>query len=208
MNLQWHTIKTLERDAAAMPSALVETAAWIRHTIAQPHPQLGRPGPICSKVPAALVHDSIWLGIVQMAQVTAEDVTAAMATLTEAFFSLSPHEFPGALFKGVMVLFDTAAPQETVALIEQVQRAHKMALIEAGLLLGKFHRDSRNTAMHNKNFNPSQSPYPMLGVRPILENDLKFMLAQQEQDKLSHIRRFLQSERNYLPAHYINQINA
>lgn len=207
MNLIFHSIQMIEARGADMAPPLVETAAWIRNTIAQPHPQLGRPGPICSKVPAALVYDSLWLGLDCRQNHSRETITDSIRALTEVFFRLSPVEMPKALFKGVMLLFDNSLPDETVALIEIVQREHKMRLIEAGLLLGKFHRDSRNTAMNNKDFHPSQSPYPMLGLRPILENDVKFMLAHQDQSKLIHLKRFLQSERNYLPGKYACELN-
>jgi hypothetical protein len=74
-----------------------------------------------------------------------------------------------------MLIFPDVHIEEAFKLIDGVQQKLKPFFIEAGLMIGEFHKRNESPGLHNPNFRPLRSPIPMLGIRYMVESDLPFL---------------------------------
>lgn len=157
-------------DASA---PLARTLAWIRGFLAQPHPDLGRSGPVCPFTPMALSLDTIWMAEVEDATLDLKRVGELLSEYRRRFFAAEPRD-AGSINKAVLVVFPNLGANAP-AIIDEVQYALKPEFVESGLMLGEFHATNRSPGLRNPAFFPLRSPVPMLAIRHIVETDLPFL---------------------------------
>jgi hypothetical protein len=153
---------------------LAEALGWVRSFLAQPHPDLGRTGPVCPFVPVALELDTIWCGLVTGAEPDPAYLAAAIGEYRELFLELEPRQLPEALNKAILIVFPNLGPEGASA-VDEVQRELKPRFVEAGLMLGEFHAANESPGLRNPDFRPLRSPVPMLAIRNMVESDLPFL---------------------------------
>ncbi|GAB2966772.1 DUF6875 domain-containing protein [Saccharothrix stipae] len=145
---------------------------WVRDYLCRPHPQLGRPGPVCPYVPAAVAARSLWTVVVTRRPDHVDDLVATMGWYRDWFTATTD---PGDVRQALLVVFPGLRP-DRVGLIEQAQRRCKTAFVRAGLMIGEFHGGPPAAGgVRNPAFRPLRSPVPLLAVRRMVASDLPFL---------------------------------
>lgn len=163
--------------AAAADPALDTIAAWVRDYLCQPHPALGRDGPMCPFVPKAL-QKRLLVGTVHR-HVDGPDLDAIMTSLVremERFIEMEPVSGNEAQYKSLMVLFPNLPEGAAYRVIEEAQAALQPRFVPNGLMVGEFHGappDKRG--LWNSDFKPLWSPVPMLVIRHMVPTDVLFL---------------------------------
>lgn len=180
---------------------------WTTNYIAKPHPDIGRPGVICPRVPLSLKADGLYWGLYPQEQIDEAQADSLVDSLDDLFLSLKPVDRPHSLLKALLLVM----PQNTEAArksVEKVQRAFKKRSLKKGILLGKFHSELRTTALNNANFRPGLSPYPILAFRYAIDTDIRFMLTTGAPAhlKIGWIHAFLETMGDDLPQEEIKKL--
>jgi hypothetical protein len=173
------------------------TACYVREFLSRPHPQVGRKGPVCPFVPAAIKQDCLYMCMVPTADARRDGSlsVAAMASFVQSFLpvfeALQPCEGKKAQFKALMLIFPEIPAEEAPVYIDQVQAAAKTTFVAKGLMVGEFHKVNNAHGLHNDNFFPLRTPYPTLAIRHMVPTDLAFLDV--EKYDLATKRSFLES---------------
>ena len=180
----------------ALPAAR-EIHDWARAYLSRPHPELGRPGPVCPYVPGSLRAQRFW---VTACGGTRPDRQAAIKTVLayrDWFLSLEPRDGGASRLKTILVLFPDVSLADAPAVIDGAQRVLKPHFVREGLMVGEFHPvPPRTPGLWNHAFRPLRSPVPLLAMRHMVSSDLPFLIDDRE-SLAAYLRRF--SER--VPAH-------
>lgn len=180
---------------------LIEIAEWVKKFLARPHPDLGRPGPVCPFVPQALKSNSIRLAAIRAKNLESSQVEEIVMGYLDTFQELEPREREAGLNKVILLVFPDVHIDDTDKLIDGVQQKLKPLFVEQGLMLGEFHNRTESPGLHNPNFRPLRSPIPLLAIRFMVESDLPFLV---NTDNLglriryleAYLQRFAQSRDN------------
>lgn len=195
--------------AAAGEPALHAIDAWVREYLCQPHPELGRSGPMCPFVPKAL-QKRLLVGTVH-AHIDAPDLDAVMTSLLremERFIAMEPVSGNEAQYKSLMVLFPDlgtgADDRAAFRVVERAQAALQPRFVPNGLMVGEFHGappDKRG--LWNTEFRPLWSPIPMLVIRHMVPTDVLFL-----QDDAHLFREYAKIYGNAVPERFRPQYEA
>jgi hypothetical protein len=79
--------------------ALRAVAAWITDFVARPHEDLGRQGPVCPFVPAALARHTLWLAPEHVGQRSSQEVAELVMSYQALFKDAPPHDGDDATYK-------------------------------------------------------------------------------------------------------------
>ncbi|NUT98793.1 MAG: EF-hand domain-containing protein [Saccharothrix sp.] len=141
-------------------------AGWVRDYLCRSHPRLGRPGPVCPYVPAAVAAGTLWTAVVTD---HVEDVVGLLEHYRTWFRArTAPDEVHHAL---LVVL-----PRIGAAEVERAQRRCKTGFVRDGLMVGEFHGGPPPAGgVRNPYFRPLWSPVPVLAVRRMVASDLPFL---------------------------------
>lgn len=151
---------------------LAITTQWMRRFLGRPHPDLGRPGPVCPFVPGAIAQDTIWLGSV--AATDRREIAAIVSNYRDLFLELEPKTGDASMMKAIVIVFPSIdADQATI--IDDVQSELKANFVASGLMLGEFHERNEGPGLRNAHFRPLRSPIPSLAIRHMVESDLPFL---------------------------------
>jgi hypothetical protein len=154
---------------------LREIAAWSKEFLAKPHPQLGRPGPVCPFLPRALKVNTIQLGVIRTQGLTPLEIEAMVRQYRDSFLALEPSHGDLAMYKAIMLIFPDLQAETDACLVDQIQQRLKPFFVEEGLMIGEFHQWNQTPGLHNDKFYPLRSPLPMLAIRFMVESDLPFL---------------------------------
>lgn len=184
-------------DLEAVLTHLVKTKNWIGNFLAKPHPELGRPGPVCPFVPYAFRLDAIYIGAIRVSNPTASQLEHALKACRDIFLDMEPKTGDSSIYKAMVLIFPDFQPKDAV-IVDKVQKALKLYFTEQGLMLGEFHEQNQTPGLHNCNFFPLRSPTPALAIRHMVESDIVFLMRDSDPPKLR--RAFLNSYLNHLKA--------
>ncbi|MGW0246617.1 DUF6875 domain-containing protein [Nocardia goodfellowii] len=147
---------------------------WLREYIGSPHPDLGRDGPVCPFVLPALkagglkVLEHRWSGGYDPAR-----MAALIHTLVDRF-----HERPDGPVRSelnALAVVVTGLPRTRWPLIDAGHRRAKHEVVARGYMVGQFHPECREPAVHNPFFAVNTAPYPLLAVRRMAVHDILFL---------------------------------
>jgi hypothetical protein len=158
------------------PPGLSETLDWISAFVARPHVDLGRDGPVCPFIPRA-IDDSTLYFRGEPEAVTLDAVSAAVDRSLGDFSQLPPTDPEGSRFKSLIMVFPAVSTAQAPELIDQVQKRRKLEFVQRGLMIGQFHAANNAPGAHNPAFRPLRSPVPLLVVRILVPQDLRFLTA-------------------------------
>jgi len=162
---------------------------WATEYLVAPHPDLGREGPVCPFSAGAISKETFWVGCVNRADLTADDIEEIAADMIPVFHSLSPADGPGAVLKSILILF----PRVTdYSIIDEAQRRLKEKSIPTGLMIGQFYPGCEEPGIRNAEFRPLQSPLPLLAIRHMVSSDFPF-LAPKKQWVEEYLKKFAPS---------------
>ncbi|UHQ23608.1 hypothetical protein LVB77_02505 [Lysobacter sp. 5GHs7-4] len=163
----------VERNQHAS-APLPTIVSWVREFLAQPHPNLGRTGPVCPFTPLALGLDTIWLTEVVDPDPDPERMAELIAHYRDLFLEIEPRSGAAAVNKSILIVFPNLGP-DGASVVDRIQAEHKGGFVELGLMLGEFHARNASPGLRNPDFFPLRSPVPMLAIRHMVESDLPFL---------------------------------
>ncbi len=149
-------------------------ASWTQNYLAQPHPKLGRPGPVCPFTPEALMRDTLRIKVTRFVSEPAREIEQTVMACKEVFKGLEPTG-EAAIFKALLMVFPDVSLEEAPALIDATKDRLKPLFVKSGLMLGEFHENNSGSGLHNEQFQPLRSPIPMLVIRFMVSSDLVFL---------------------------------
>jgi hypothetical protein len=150
--------------------------AWADEYLCQPHPELGRTGPVCPYVPQALRKRLLLFAVVPGADVDRAAVRRAVLTYRDWFLDLEPRDGRDAIFKAILILFPALPQADLEKVIDATQAELKPDFVREGLMVGEFHdRPPAKGGLWNQDFRPLRSPVPLLAIRHMVPSDFWFL---------------------------------
>jgi|tagenome__1003787_1003787.scaffolds.fasta_scaffold20776526_3 hypothetical protein len=155
---------------------LDETLDWARGYLCEPHPELGRAGPVCPYAGPSLKRDLLWLAVHPAPDAGQDGVEGAVREYRRWFERLAPVAGPDTQYKTILILFPALPPAVAPDLLDSVQAALKPEFVERGLMLGQFHRSCAEAGLWNARFRPMRSAVPLLAIRTMVRGDAPFLV--------------------------------
>ncbi|MEV6769245.1 DUF6875 domain-containing protein [Nocardia sp. NPDC051030] len=146
--------------------------------LTRPHPELGRPGPVCPFIRNSATRHLVWAG----SAVGGDTLPMARMheVIDDAFevYRRLLHENPTEARRSTLV---TIFPELTrYELIDAAHRAHKTQAVTQGLMLGQFYPGCTVPGLWNRAFHPLDAPLPMLVLRPMMSTDFPFLVSRSD----------------------------
>ena len=149
---QLHTPNDVEQFQKDLPY-LVEVCSWLKHFLAQPHPDLGRIGNVCPYISKALILNCIKLKVVRCQNLDHQEISDIVLTYLNTFLELEPIEEE--IYETIILIFPEITHEDAPRTIDVVQKKLKPLFVESGLMLGEFHARNETPGLHNVNFRPA-----------------------------------------------------
>ncbi len=146
--------------------------SWIREYLTEPHPELGRVGPVCPFARPALDRDMLWIATVSGEQPEFTKLVAELRTFRDTFLALASADGPDGLLKAVFIAFPDLVD---FAFIDALQQELKPDFVDVGLMVGQFYDGCAERGLWNADFRPLQSPVPLLAIRHMVGSDFAFL---------------------------------
>jgi Domain of unknown function (DUF6875) len=162
-------------EVTAELTHITQVAAWCDTFLSQPHPDLGRSGPVCPFMPKAIRIQTISFVVVRTLGRSEADVDQVISGFRDVFFELEPTSGPEAKEKAIIVILPDVSEAEAATVVDETHRRLKQQFVELGLMIGKFHPGSPQGGLHNPDFRPLRSPVPLLAIRHMVDSDLPFL---------------------------------
>lgn len=180
--------------------------AWVNNFLARPHPDVGRPGPVCPFTPTALALDTIWLTEIDEPNTDRHTIVEAISRYREVFLEIEPRTGPMAINKTILVVFPHLGGGAG-KLLDEAQSELKASFVDVGLMLGEFHAENESPGLRNPDFRPLRSPVPMLAIRHMVESDLPFLRRTIDEPNVraSYLRSYLRRLGSTIRAKYLDQ---
>jgi Cys-tRNA(Pro) deacylase len=200
-------LSDLRREPPPEPIAEVveplrRTVAWAEEYLCKPHPELGREGPVCPFVQAAMRKGLFLLAVCRGRDFDQPEVRERIMRYRDRFLALPPQEGSEAAFKTVLILFPDLTEEDVPRLIDATQQALKPIYVEKGLMIGEFHAGPpRKAGLWNPDFRPLRSPVPMLVIRHMVPTDFAFL-----RDEKELVEAYLDRYGDGVPAHLRGQV--
>jgi heptaprenyl diphosphate synthase len=162
---------------------LTETLAavdrWLQDYVRQPHPMLGRSGPICPFVAPSQRADALearirLIGPNPSVCLIAETIRCALEE-----FELIPWRGSNPTLRALIVVFPDLS-DDRLCLLDAAHEAVKMDAVRRGLMIGQFHPRCQERAARNTSFTVSRSPVPLVVLRSMAVHDILFLRDQRE----------------------------
>ena len=175
---------------------------WVCSYVMKPHPNLGRPGVVCPYVPPAMKLNSVWLAMVHTDLAAEADLYSIVEKYLRIYQSLDAGPGEGRELKSLILIFPDIPDHEACALIKDVHTKMKPQIVEAGLMLGEFFIGNDSPGLHNPQFHPLTSPFPLLIYRRMMMNDLVFLTKPSDppESRAQFVRAYLRTFGDGLPA--------
>lgn len=157
--------------------ALRAVGDWTRTFVVRPHRDLGRDGPVCPFVPAALELGTFWLAAERSGGRSVPEVIQLIEGYKRRLLTAQPVDGDDAQYKSIVVVFtDLPAAQAGDFLGDILQQIAIPSYADDGLVMGAFYEGNDGTALYNATFRPFTSPVPFLLIRNAVIGDWKFFL--------------------------------
>lgn len=175
---------------------------WIHEYLAKPHPELGRPGPVCPFVPTAMEKKLLHLAVYEGTAITGDAIRDILLEMLDCFLDMEPRIGNNAQFKAFLLLFPNIPGNKSHDLVEMAQQDLRFTFVPKGLMVGEFHPGPPDKAgLWNKQFRPLNCPIPMLAIRHMVPTDVLFL-----KDEHSLITEYLKIFGDMVPAKFRNYI--
>ena len=147
---------------------------WLESYISQPHPDLGRPGPVCPFVAPAVAAGTVYFAAYRFdGEPSLERMTHALEEALRWFQLLAWQEEKVELASLVIIFPDLE--ENDWHLIDDGHAASKTMFVEAGCMLGQFHPACEEPAARNPAFPVNRAPLPLMVIRHIASHDILFL---------------------------------
>lgn len=170
--------------------SLRTVARWASDYLTNPHPQLGRKGPVCPFAQASMDRGTFYLGLYRGVPADQDEVAATLTYYRDWFLEMGPSQGTAAQFRTILILFPDVPSDSLSRFIDESQEALKIDYVSHGLMIGEFHDTPPDKAgLWNDDFRPLHSPVPLLAIRHMVPTDLPF-LSHDHDYMQAYLRRF------------------
>jgi hypothetical protein len=177
---------------------------WTRNYLAQPHPELGRSGPVCPFVRPAMNKGTLFYSVWRGADLDPAEVQSLAASFREFFLELEPVQGRDAGYKNIVIIFPDMPLSEVERLIDGTKDLLKPVYAREGIMIGEFHPLPPNMAgLWNEDFRPLRCPLPMLAIRHMVATDFAFL-----KERRDFMEAYLMVHGNSVPAALVEQVRA
>ncbi|NUS45680.1 MAG: hypothetical protein HOQ24_18565 [Mycobacteriaceae bacterium] len=159
------------------PTAAVLTR-WIADHLFLPHPQLGRPGPVCPFVRHSANRQLLWAGCAPSGAALSESRLHRIVDDASELYRELRRERP--TDSRLLTVISAFPGLTSYDVIDSVHRDRKSEVVADGLMLGQFYPGCPVPGLWNREFRPLQAPVPMLVLRPMMSTDFPFLAARTE----------------------------
>ncbi|HEX2092099.1 MAG TPA: hypothetical protein VHG28_06835 [Longimicrobiaceae bacterium] len=155
---------------------LVGTMGWAVSYLTNPHPELGRSGPVCPFTRPAMRKNTFFLTVYHGSDLRQEDVLAVIREYRDWFLEMDPREGKDVQYKTVNILFPDISTEDAIELIEATQTRLKPEYVPHGIMIGEFHPGPpKKAGLWNPDFRPLKSPVPLMSIRYMVPTDFAFL---------------------------------
>ncbi|MEV6276242.1 DUF6875 domain-containing protein [Nocardia sp. NPDC051832] len=163
-----------EREGAAAVTLL----RWMTEHLPRPHPELGRPGPVCPFVRQSMDRQLVWAGSAAGGDaLTARQMLDIVDDAFQAYRGLISENSSEAHRLTLITVFPALTRYE---LIDAAHQDRKSEAVRDGLMLGQFYPGCAVPGLWNRDFHPLDAPVPMLVLRPMMSTDFPFLVARKD----------------------------
>ena len=158
---------------AAHDPALAMLTGWVEHYLMAPHADLGRTGAVCPFTKLSAKLDAIRIGVSPAAS---GDEATAFALARAAFGILDEIPVKPGMdhVRTVIIGFPHCTDEAGIAMLKRVQDRHKFYSLSRNRMIGLMHAGSDAPGLWNASFRPLRSPFPILAIRHMVEQDAPF----------------------------------
>lgn len=150
---------------------------WALEFLTEPHPDLGRAGPVCPFTGPSVDRQLFWAGVLDDVNIDFDTMSAIAEDMADIYQELPPDEGKDAIFRAIVAIFPNISDFNV---IETVQLHGKSKFVKNGLMLGQFYPGCLQPGLWNDDFRPLDSPLPMLAVRQMVSTDYPFLATRSE----------------------------
>ncbi|HEX2079986.1 MAG TPA: hypothetical protein VHG08_19870 [Longimicrobium sp.] len=161
--------------------ALRPVLDWAKAYLCNPHPQLGRAGPVCPFTPPSIRKELFFLAVWRGAELDGEEVVEVVRLYRDWFLELEPRDGRDAQYKSINILFPDLPREAWSTLIEATQERLKPEYVPHGIMIGEFHPGPpEKESLWNPDFRPLKSPLPLLSIRNMVPTDFAFLKGRKD----------------------------
>lgn len=194
--------RLLPGPAQAYTEPLERVVHWAREYLCRPHPELGREGPVCPYVQAAMEKGLFFLTVCPGQDFSEDELPDLVMKYRDWFLEIEPRSGGDAIFKTILLLFPDLPLGEAGRLIDLTQEKLKPGYVAKGLMIGEFHAlPPKKGGLWNPDFRPLNSPVPLLAIRHMVPTDFAFL-----QDRKDFVTSYLQIHGDSVPVHIKDQV--
>jgi hypothetical protein len=170
-------------EARGSEGALRDVVEWAESYLTEPHPELGRDGPVCPYVRRAMDTGRLLL-TVRPGAVTREEMRETVLRHRDWFMELvgEMEDERDRQHTAILVLAPDLENAERIRdVIDGTQEELKPDLVRDGLMVGEFHPlPPEKPGLHNPDFRPLRAPVPLLAIRHMVATDYAFLADRAE----------------------------
>jgi hypothetical protein len=157
---------------------LRKVVQWAREYLMKPHPELGRPGPVCPYVHGSMEKGSFLLGLCP-GNPDADGVHSLVMRYRDWFIELGPPSHPSTQLKTIVITFPDLPPERVPEIIDVTQEQLKPHYVSQGMMIGEFHAGPpQKSGLWNRDFRPLWCPVPVLAIRNLVATDFPFLAGE------------------------------
>ena len=162
-------------------NAICAVHQWISCFVGAPNSELGRTGDVCPFIRLGLTkHQGIYFVAWPSKVEEIHEAVQLVRELVSDFNSLPPIGHPERNFKALILVSSSCNSESEARLVEKLQLSLKSEIVGRGMMIGQFYPNCAEPGLHNAQFRPLQSPYPLLVLRYMQLADLPFLVEKQE----------------------------
>lgn len=148
---------------------------WAEEFLCQPHPMMGRKGPVCPFMPKTMrvdryllaLHDEVRTGDAWLLR----DIVFSHAEGLKKNF---PERDPEGAFTGLVVVFPLL-PESDFGVLDELHAQLKSHLMAQDVMFTSLHRLSTKSSITNPEFHVFQAPLPAVVLRHMDVRDIVFL---------------------------------
>lgn len=140
----------------------------------KPHELLGRKGAVCPFIDSALRSGRISVNSIRVGHA---GQTAALRSAAEDGLSRIRNATNGDEFEAILFVPFGSTEDVLREVVVAVQDELRAASIRRGCMIGVFHPDHPEPGVHSAVFRPLASPRAILGIRTMVDADIRFLTA-------------------------------
>ncbi len=154
---------------------LEEVRTWVEEYLVEPHPDLGRKGPVCPW--AKISYEKGLLTIDSSNTKPDHDELESYLLRKSSEFSAASKNYPveDREYLVSLIAMSEFSTEADAQLMDGVQASLKVEFMNNGLMIGQFHPFSTIGGLHNPNFRPFYCPVHCFAIRNMIAFDDTFI---------------------------------